>query len=451
VGAVKRLYLLVVLSVVGAGVLSLVLNMFIMRSYFGRDSEPALRHLRPDIAGTLDPVARALAATPDIDRETLARAMDVPVTPVTLEDMTALEQGGTLATVLLTAGGSILLDTTSRDSIKRYAYVPLAAGGVVRIGPLREDSFWNADRMSVWLAVMVVVAMVASFVVTLPIARGLNHLERAARRLSTGDFATRAPIQRGATRELSLALNTMAERIEGLLENHRDLLQAVSHELRTPTARIRFSLEMLDDAGTEAARKKRIDAIDKDLTELDELVTELVTFSRVAADVDERDAHPLAVAAALDELVADVRERRRDVTVTVALPEGPDADAEVLVEARSFRRAMRNLVLNAVRHSHTRVELGWSVAPDGRVAIRVDDDGDGVQEADRERIFEPFTRADASRSRDSGGVGLGLAIVRRIIEVHGGRIDVGQSPLGGAQFVAEWPRVEASAGRNGAA
>lgn len=447
----KRLYILVVLSVVGAGVLSMVLNMFIMRSYFARESEPALRHLRPDIAGTLDPVARALAAAPDLDRVALAAAVDVPVTGMTMEDMTALEQSGTLATVLLSSGGSILLDTGSRDTLKRYAYVPLADATVVRVGPLREDSFWSADRLSIWLAVMVVVAMVASFVVTLPITRGLNHLERAARRLSTGDFSTRAPVQRGATRELSLALNTMAERIEGLLENHRDLLQAVSHELRTPTARIRFSLEMLDAAGTEAARKKRIDAIDKDLTELDELVTELVTFSRVAADVEEHDAHPLAVAATLNDLVDDVRERRRDVTVTVAVPDGPAADAEVLVEAHSFRRAMRNLVLNAVRHGHTRVELGWSVGADGRVAIRVDDDGDGVPQADRERIFEPFTRADASRSRDSGGVGLGLAIVRRIIEVHGGRVAVGDSPLGGARFVAEWPLVDDAAGRNKAA
>ncbi|TNF22972.1 MAG: HAMP domain-containing protein [Deltaproteobacteria bacterium] len=437
----KRLYVLVVISVVGAGVLSMVLNLFIMRAYFGREGDPALRHLRPDIGGTLDPVAQALEKRPDLLLEDLAGVMDVPVEPMKLEEMEAIERGGTLVTVPLASGSNILLDTSSREAMKRFAYVPLADGTIARVGPLEADDFWSADRFGMWLAVMVVVAMVASFVVVIPITRGLNRLEKTALQLSAGDFSARALVRGGATRELSKAFNSMAKRIEGLLENNRDLLQAVSHELRTPIARIRFSLEMLEAAATDAARAKRVAAIDRDLTELDELVSELVTFSRVAADVEERDAHPLSVRAALTELVEDVRERRRDVAVDLTVPEGPAADAEVLVEARSFRRAMRNLALNAMRHGKTQVVLSWATAADGRVAIFVDDDGEGVQEPDRERIFEPFTRADASRSRDSGGIGLGLAIVRRIIEVHGGRIDVREAPLGGARFTAEWPLV----------
>jgi len=446
----KRLYILVVLSVVGAGVLSMVLNLFIMRAYLSPDWDPSLRHLRGDIAGSLDPVARALSAQPDLDLAGLTAHVDAPVKAMSLEQMAAIERGGALVTVPLLSGGTLMLDTSSRDAMKRHAYVPLADGSIARVGPLEPDSFWNADRLGMWLAIIVVVAMVSSLVVVVPITRNLNRLEKTARQLSAGDFSARARVRGGATRELSLAFNAMAARIEGLLENNRDLLQAVSHELRTPVARIRFSLEMLEDAATDASREKRIAAIDRDLTELDELVAELVTFSRVAADVDERDAHPLSVRDALTELVDDVRERRRDVAVDLSLPEGAAVDAEVLVEARSFRRAMRNLVLNAMRHGKTRVELGWELGADGRVAIHVDDDGDGVQEADRERIFEPFTRTDASRSRDSGGVGLGLAIVRRIIEVHGGRVGVTDAPLGGARFTAEWPIVATDA-RDGVA
>ena len=441
----KRLYLLVVLSVVGAGVLSMVLNLWIMRTYVARDFEPALRHLRPDIAGTFEPVVEALRATPSRAPEALAAAAGVPVLP-----LAAAEAAGFAArdptSVALGAGERLLLDGAA-ESLKDYAYLGLANGETLRFGPLAPDSFWRVDRLSIWLAVLVFVAMLTSLLVIIPLARGLNRLERTAMHLAGGDFSARAPVPIGATRELSLALNTMAERISGLLANHKELLQAVSHELRTPTARIRFSLEMLEAASTDAARKKRIDAIDRDLAELDELVAELVTFSRVAAELEERDAQPLVLAEALGELAADLRDRRPDVDVTVVAPDdAAAAGAVVWVEARSFRRALRNLLLNAVRHGRSRVELRWTVDGD-RAVVTVDDDGDGVAPDDRERIFEPFTRTDASRSRDSGGIGLGLAIVRRIVEVHGGRIGVEDGPLGGARFASAWPMAAPTSAR----
>ena len=103
-----------------------------------------------------------------------------------------------------------------------------------------------------------------------------------------------------------------------------------------------------------------------------------------------------------------------------------------------LRRAVLNLVTNAVRHARERVRVTGSAAADG-VQLHVDDDGPGIPVGERERIFEPFRRLDDSRSADAGGAGLGLAIVQRIMSVHGGRVLVGDSPLGGARFTLVFP------------
>ena len=110
---------------------------------------------------------------------------------------------------------------------------------------------------------------------------------------------------------------------------------------------------------------------------------------------------------------------------------------------RLLRRAVLNLGTNAVRHARSRVRLS-AASRGGRVWVHVDDDGPGVPPEARDRVFEPFFRMDASRTSDTGGAGLGLAIVQRIAQVHGGTVTVGEAPLGGARFTLELP-----AGRSG--
>ena len=128
------------------------------------------------------------------------------------------------------------------------------------------------------------------------------------------------------------------------------------------------------------------------------------------------------------------------MAVEVSAPPDPDgAPLSVRAEGRLFRRATRNLVLNAARHATSRVRV--EATRDGAwVRVTVSDDGPGVPPELRDRVFEPFARTDEARSRDLGGVGLGLAIVRRILELHGGAVHVDACPaLGGARFVARWP------------
>lgn len=146
------------------------------------------------------------------------------------------------------------------------------------------------------------------------------------------------------------------------------------------------------------------------------------------------------VAQELGDVLQDQSLLARDIALSVDLP---PTLRPLSADRALLRRAVQNLLGNALRHAHSRVVVQLREAPGG-VRIAVEDDGPGVPESQRERIFEPFSRLDETRSKSSGGYGLGLAIVRRIAERHGGRIACGAAALGGARFELELPWAASS-------
>jgi two-component system sensor histidine kinase CpxA len=210
----------------------------------------------------------------------------------------------------------------------------------------------------------------------------------------------------------------MADRVQTLLQAERRLLQDVSHELRSPLARLNFSVELARNATDSGAALDRIQA-DVDL--LSTLVGELIEMTRAEGDPTARGRGPVD----LHDLIGEVhrtcaREAEpRGVRVTVSGDVAPtlDGDRELL------RRGIENVVRNAVRYTPDDGVVDVQVANDtDRVRIAVRDAGPGVPDAELERIFEPFYRVDASRDAAAGGIGLGLAIARRAIEVHHGTV-----------------------------
>ncbi len=285
------------------------------------------------------------------------------------------------------------------------------------------------------LAVVGVVAGVG-YALARPLVRDLRALEDTVARLGRGELAARAEVPEGsAVAPLAAGMNGMAEKVERLLRDQRQLFQAVSHELRTPHARIRFQLEALRDADEPAVREKLVGSVDDDLTELDGLVDELLAYLRYDVETPTPTTEAFVVGPVIEDLVDRLAPMRPDVALSAVL-----ADGSVIGQRRGFQRAVENLVTNAQRHAKSRVEV--RVERDGSaVLVHVDDDGPGVPESQRERIFEPFVTSDTSRNRRFGGVGLGLAIVQRILAHHGGAATVGTSPLGGARFTLRWPGV----------
>ena len=270
--------------------------------------------------------------------------------------------------------------------------------------------------------------------------RDLERLKQTARRLGQGQLSERTNISpRSNIGELAAVFDTMAGDVECLLNQQRDLLNAVSHELRTPLTRLDFGLALALSEDLPPASRERLQGLVAHIRELDELVLELLSYSRLQnpARLPER------VMVSLDEFVDSIlgsfdEELEAPDTVLDVLMHG-SLDRFVL-DPRLTARAVQNLLRNAMRYCERRIQIGVRVNPEG-CELWVDDDGIGIPELDRERIFEPFYRLDRSRDRATGGFGLGLAISRRALEAQGGTLTAEQSPLGGARFRLWLPTV----------
>jgi len=294
------------------------------------------------------------------------------------------------------------------------------------------------------LGVVMLLVIGGGYFLVSPLVKKLRKQEDTIGRLADGDFSARVPdsSSRDAIGRLGTRINEMADRIQELLANQRQLLQAVSHELRTPTSRIGFSLEMLADAKTDEERRRRIDSLGEDLNDLDNLLDELLTFLRFDQGTHELAPEPCDLEAMLNGIIRRVSRHRPEITIELASanPQHPQNPCVAPVSRKFFPRAVENLLMNAIRYANAKIVVRCARNARSRaIVIEVEDDGPGIPAEDRERIFEPFTRVDSSRDRRSGGAGLGLAIARRIVVRHQGSISASASSTGGALFRIELP------------
>lgn len=223
----------------------------------------------------------------------------------------------------------------------------------------------------------------------------------------------------------------MAERIQQLVNGHRELTHAVSHELRTPIARMRFGLEMLEQSEAPSQNQRYLSGLSEDIDELEALVGELLTYARFERNAPMGKRESIMLVPWLNELLCQAQAYAGNKGLQLDTERCPDQQT-LRCCPREIARVLHNLLRNACRYAVQGVRV--SVVVDTAVCIRVEDDGLGIAALDRERIFEPFTRLEDSRNRATGGYGLGLAIAKRIVDAHHGEITVVDSSLGGACF-----------------
>ncbi|CAN7531993.1 ATP-binding protein [Pseudomonas sp. GL-B-26] len=266
--------------------------------------------------------------------------------------------------------------------------------------------------------------------------RDLEKLRLAAERFGDNDLSSRILLsKRSNIRDLAEHFNLMAARIEGLIANQRELTNAVSHELRTPIARLSFELDQLKQQPNPAQNRELIADMYADLGELEEMVSELLTYASLERGATVITRENIQASSWLDSVVGSVALEAEAAGVQLLIVEC-QVD-EVRIEPRFMARAVINLLRNAIRYADDRVEVSL-VRTGDHYEVRVNDDGPGVPMDGREKIFEPFSRLDASRDRRTGGFGLGLALVRRVSQSHGGQVEVMDSPWGGASFRMTW-------------
>lgn len=313
---------------------------------------------------------------------------------------------------------------------------PVGQSGVaLSMGPFPSPGVNTLLDVWTW-GIFLVLLGIAALLWALPFWHQLKKISWTALALGEGQLDVRAKVPASsALLPLAKTFNQMAERIQHLLTAQKELTNAVSHELRTPIARLRFGMEMLESSPESQSKAHYVEGIHQDLDELDELISELLTYARYDWKDSGLAMEEQAVAPWLESILEELTRK-----VSAHLQSEMLVDSQVMArfEPKHLGRAVSNLVQNADRYGNGLVRV--SLEQQGQdLLLHVDDDGPGIPESDRERIFEPFSRLDASRNRESGGHGLGLAIVKRVVDSHKGSIRVLSSPLGGSRFTIRLP------------
>ena len=286
-----------------------------------------------------------------------------------------------------------------------------------------------------WIGVGAVGLLAAlSVYVTAPIRR----MSRSMDRIAAGDLEHRVTVRgndEGAA--MGRSFNAMAERVRGMVVGQKELMAGVSHELRSPLARMKVSLELMREGKDRAAT---LDDLEADVDEVDSMVEELLLASRLDLGSATLSMKPLDLEPLCREAWNRVAETATAQGMTLETALAADA-SRALVNGALIVRLLGNLFENSVRYAgRGRVTLA-SARKEDRLHVTVSDEGPGVDQADLGRLFEPFFRADRSRSRKTGAGGLGLMIVRRAVEAHGGRVEARSADPSGLVVAFDLPIV----------
>ena len=311
--------------------------------------------------------------------------------------------------------------------------LPSSPSKVLVLGPVPIFN-WMPFQLAAGITLLsLFVLSLGVYGLLVPMQRKLREVNYGLNRMKAGDMTLRLPVD-GTDEMASLAnsYNSMSDHIQRLIEAQRELMRAVSHELRTPVARIRFGMEMLAEEDDYEYRLQQVDMIDKDIEALNTLIDEIMTYAKLEQGTPSLDIENIVLFEVLDQVVVETEALKTQKEIHL---NAPPLTLTVEAERRYLHRVVQNLVGNAVRYGDHQVLVSGGINDSGMAYVCVEDDGPGIPEDERERVFEAFARLDDSRTRASGGYGLGLSIVSRIAYWFGGSVKVDQSPsLGGERF-----------------
>lgn len=292
------------------------------------------------------------------------------------------------------------------------------------------------------LLVLIVSAAIALGIVQI-LARGmtspLREMVTAAKAMARGDYSRRVTAtSRDEVGELARAFNVMAEELAEVDRMRRDLVANISHELRTPISALHAQLENMVD-GVEPSNPGTFRSMLHQIERLEGLVSSLLELSKLEAGVVPMKVTSFPIKPVLEAAVNETRLATPEIEIRVDVD---PSDLRILGDGERVHQVVSNLLANAARFSPPgkAIEL-TSRGNRDHVTIEVIDEGPGIPEDDRTRVFERFYRSDDSRSACEGGTGLGLAIARWIVDLHGGQIRAERASPSGCRMIVELPRA----------
>jgi signal transduction histidine kinase len=316
--------------------------------------------------------------------------------------------------------------TAKPDTDLIQTIVPIDGQSAVSGVTLRPTPEWPIEIMIAALLAVVAASAGAAFMAR-RVVRPLSELTTAAAKVAGGSGTPHVAEQGPEdVRNAAIAFNAMAEKVTRTLESQRHLLSAVGHDLRTPITAMRINLEFVHD---EELR----DGLMRNLDELQVLTEQVLAAAKGASGERPRQVD---LSALVESLCTDLDELGEPVSWINHSP------APISCRPNEIKRAVRNLVENAVAYGR-KAEVRISDVSDG-YEVLVEDEGPGIPEGDRQRVFEPFVRLESSRNVATGGTGLGLTLVKAIAEGHGGAVRLENRPGGGLRARMHLPRMAAS-------
>ncbi|WDE13700.1 ATP-binding protein [Thalassomonas haliotis] len=336
--------------------------------------------------------------------------------------------------------GEVVVSSLSQD-VGYSVYVKTKQNKILHVGVINKFEPLTTKLLVILISICLLITSLVVYFLVYRLEYRLNVVNRIVGEFGPKKIKNRVPIKgNDVITQLGIKVNEMASRIEQLLQHQKEITQAVSHELRTPIARIRFRLQILSDACDEVeqadnseAVKSQLDekviGISRDIDQLETLIDEMLCLYKL--DIDPADYKRSLVN--IDELLTSVLDLAKLPYSHINFTLKKQDNITGYCHVDDVDRLLQNLISNAGKHANSRVDVMLEQTKQG-FCISVEDDGAGVPQADRERIFEPFTRLDSSRNKKIKGYGLGLAIVSRIALLNQAKVWVEASSLGGANF-----------------
>jgi signal transduction histidine kinase len=311
----------------------------------------------------------------------------------------------------------------------------------------------TSGRAAVALSLVLIAFALGSVLIARSISKPVGQLTQAASAFGAGDLASRARLaRRDELGDLSRAFDRMADRIEVLRRSERELLASVSHELRTPLARIRVVLELAAEEVPGVASRYTTE-IASDLNELETLLDDIIRAARLDLTGQTSNPYPplsrapVVVSTFVESIVRRFSDQHPDRPLRHQI--SLDPELALVADGMLLKRAVENLLENAHKYSlpGRTIELRAEHAAGATsVSITVQDNGVGIDAADLPHVFTPFFRGDRSRTRQTGGTGLGLTLAQRIVEAHGGTIALRSQPERGTTATISLPLGAAQGG-----
>ncbi len=354
--------------------------------------------------------------------------------------------------VLVDVSGTAVADTANTLIGIHLSDNDLASGTPViaqgrRIGTLlvatldMPSSPINQFRRSVSMSVLIsggiagVIALLMGSLLFFQVTRPMRRLSQAAQSIAAGDLSQRVPASDDEVGQLARSFNTMAESLQRMEQQRQNMVADIAHELRTPLSVIQGNVEAMLD-GVLPASQEELESIHQETVLLNRLIGDLRTLSLAEAGQLALDKQPLELGQVITRVAEKYRLRAEEQNVALSVQVAPNLP-QVFADAGRIEQALVNLTENALRYGASdvggRVTLGARAVPDG-VEAWVSDTGPGIAPEELPHIFERFWRSEKSLSRQTGGSGIGLALVKQLIEAHGGRVSAESTPGQGAMF-----------------